>query len=471
MTTPYPVGPVPVTAAQVGTYFVEQYYRVLQEKPNFVYQFYSDTSTMLRIDGNNRETAANMLQIHNLIMSLNYTEVAIKTAHALESWNLGVLVMVTGSVQSKDFTGRRKFVETFFLAPQDKGYFVLNDVFHFIDEEPIHHHPSMLLAQNNIDSKLHAPNPIAESVPNYLLSEIHARDFVAPPDVKENGPVDNYSFPEQRLQQVPESENILEEHVVEEVNGSLQNSGSTVQDHLPASVEESAGEPQKHTYASILLAKGQSATSVNSQPSVSKNAPPASEWNQASQPPPQQSTTLSTSFERSGTEFFEEALDDEDEIRSVYVRNLLPTVSEAEIEEEFKNFGKIAPEGVVIRSRKDVGVCYAFVEFEDMTGVHNAVKAGSAIVAGRQVYIEERRPNSNIPSRFGRGRGRGRGSYQIDASRGRFGARNFGRGGGYDAGDRDYNRTRGNGYYRPSPRQDRGFSGHQVSRSGQNQSE
>lgn len=93
-----------------------------------------------------------------------------------------------------------------------------------------------------------------------------------------------------------------------------------------------------------------------------------------------------------------------DEIRSVYVRNLLPTLSEAEIEEEFKNFGEIVPDGVVIRSRKvksmhlfcqyilafriyiycaerlisvymqDVGVCYAFVEFEDMAGVHNAVK-------------------------------------------------------------------------------------------------
>lgn len=41
-----------------------------------------------------------------------------------------------------------------------------------------------------------------------------------------------------------------------------------------------------------------------------------------------------------------------DEIRSVYVRNLPTTVSEAEIEEEFEKFGKISPDGVVIRSRK-----------------------------------------------------------------------------------------------------------------------
>lgn len=89
------------------------------------------------------------------------------------------------------------------------------------------------------------------------------------------------------------------------------------------------------------------------------------------------------------------------------MRNLPPTVSESEIEEEFRQFGKIRPDGVVIRGRKvslssfltakfkvdcwllfialkcvdiqDLGVCYAFVEFEDMDGVHNAVKVSSCI--------------------------------------------------------------------------------------------
>ncbi|XP_041020467.1 protein FAR1-RELATED SEQUENCE 5-like [Juglans microcarpa x Juglans regia] len=40
-----------------------------------------------------------------------------------------------------------------------------------------------------------------------------------------------------------------------------------------------------------------------------------------------------------------------DEIKSVYVRNLPPTVSASEIGEEFKNFGKLSEEGVVVRSR------------------------------------------------------------------------------------------------------------------------
>lgn len=471
MATPFPI---PVTAAQVGTYFVGQYYQVLQQQPDFVYQFYSEASTMIRIDGNTRDTATAMLQIHSLVMSLSYTGIEIKTAHSLESWNGGVLVMVSGSVQIKDFSGKRKFVQTFFLAPQEKGYFVLNDIFHFIDDEPVHHHPAVLLAQSNLESKLNATTTIPDPVSNYLLGgEVQAREFLPPTEVKENGrPVDNYSFTEQRSQQVHDSEHILENDAAEESNGLLQNTMNAVQDHLPPAAEEPVGEPQKHTYASILLAfKGQPTQAVASQPSANKNMPLTSEWDHASQSTTQQSFLSSNTYERSVAEMAEEVptMEDEGEIKSVYVRNLPPTVSASEIEDEFKNFGTLSEEGVVVRSRKDVGVCYAFVEFEDMTGVQNAIKAGSVQIAGRQVYIEERRPNSNIPSRGAR-RGRGRGIY-AEAPRGRFGSRSFGRGTGYDVGDRDYNRPRGNGFYRPGLRQDRGFSGQQVSRSGQNPSE
>ncbi|XP_021897021.1 LOW QUALITY PROTEIN: putative G3BP-like protein [Carica papaya] len=456
---------------KVGTYFVGQYYHVLQQQPEFVHQFYSDASTMLRIDGNTRETAAGMLQMHALIMSLNFNAIEIKTAHSLESWNGGVLVMVSGSMQIKDFSVRWRFMQTFFLAPHEKRLFLLNDIFHFNDDEPVHHHPAVLLAQGNLDPKRNASAAIPEPVSNYLLGgEIPGREFVACADVKENGPVDNYNLPEQPLQQPLESENIVENNCADETNGSVTNTVNAIQDYLLASVEESVGERQKHTYASILrVAKGQSAPAAAEQPLNDKNNLPASEWNHPSQPVNQQQLVSSTIAERSVAETEEvSAIEDEGEIKSVYVRNLPSTVSESEIEEEFKKFGEIRPDGVVIRSRKDVGVCYAFVEFEDMSSVHIAVKAGSAQVAGRQVYIEERRPNSNIPLRGGRGRGRGRGGYQSEATRGRFSGRSFGRLSIQDGGEREYNRPRGNGFYRPGPRQDRGFSGHQISRSGQN---
>lgn len=101
-------------------------------------------------------------QIHRLVMSLSYTGIEIKTAHSLESWNGGILVMVSGSVHVKGYSATKKFVETFFLAPQEKGYFVLNDIFHYVDEELVLQHPIAYLPQINLDSKIHSSTIVRE---------------------------------------------------------------------------------------------------------------------------------------------------------------------------------------------------------------------------------------------------------------------------------------------------------------------
>ncbi|KAL2530859.1 Nuclear transport factor 2 (NTF2) family protein with RNA binding (RRM-RBD-RNP motif) domain [Forsythia ovata] len=446
--------PLPVTAAQVGTYFVGQYYQMLQNQPDFVHQFYSEPSTMLRVDGNTRGTASAMLQIHQLIMSLNYRGIEIKSAHSLESWNGGVLVMVSGSVHVKTFNVKRKFLQTFFLAPQEKGYFVLNDIFHYVDEEQILQHPLTYLSQSNFDSKLNASAMVQEQVSNYILGgEIQDREFAVPANIEENGPVKNYNYVEEQQHQVPETEKIVEDNFSVRSNGSLQGAMNSVPDHFSPPVEEPVMEPQKHTYASIL-AKGQPSPAVLSQSSFNKPMP--SEWQHAPESFSQPSVAASNTIERSGMETVEEAsaLEDEVEIKSVYVRNVPMTMAASEIADEFRKFGKLKPDGVAIRTRKDIDVCYAFVEFEDISGVQNAVQAYSVEIGGHQLYIEGRRPNRSNPTRGGRGRGRGRVSYQMEGTRGRFGGRGFGS-------DRDFNRPRGNGFYRQAPRQERAFSGDQ----------
>ncbi|KAJ0695547.1 putative Ras GTPase-activating protein-binding protein [Helianthus annuus] len=47
-----------VTASQVGSYFVQQYYQVLQQQPQFAHQFYTGSSTMVRVDGESTQTAS-----------------------------------------------------------------------------------------------------------------------------------------------------------------------------------------------------------------------------------------------------------------------------------------------------------------------------------------------------------------------------------------------------------------------------
>ncbi|KAL0286604.1 UNVERIFIED_CONTAM: Nuclear transport factor 2 [Sesamum calycinum] len=424
---------------------------MLQNQPNFVHQFYSDASTMLRIDGNTRETATAMLQIHQLIMSLNYNGIEIKTAHSLESWNGGVLVMVSGSVHVKDFSGRKKFVETFFLAPQEKGYFVLNDIFHYVDEEHILQHPISYLPQSSLDAKINYAAAARDQANNYMLGgDIQSRELVNPAKVEENGPVSNYKYPEEQLPQAPETKNILDENFSVQSNGSLQGTMNSIPDRLSSPIEEPIVETQKHTYASIdnlqCLLNPPRISPLLLNGSMYLNLLASHRLNHRTQ--------LRV------------------EVKSVYVRNVPTTMAASEIAEEFKKFGTLKPDAVAIRTRKDIDVCYAFVEFEDITGVQNAIKASTVQIGTHQLHIEGRRPNRNISTRGGRARGsRGRVSYQTEG-RGRFGGRGFGRGSHQDVIDRDYNRSRGNGFYRHAPRQERAYpTNQQGSRNGHNSSD
>lgn len=76
--------------------------------------------------------------INEKILSFDYKEykAEIETADAQKSYKDGVTVLVTGSLTGKDNL-KRKFAQSFFLAPQDNGYFVLNDVFRYVEDGEI----------------------------------------------------------------------------------------------------------------------------------------------------------------------------------------------------------------------------------------------------------------------------------------------------------------------------------------------
>ncbi|URD88119.1 Nuclear transport factor 2 (NTF2) domain [Musa troglodytarum] len=524
-----------VGAVQVGAYFLEQYYRILQQQPELVHQFYTDVSSMARFDGTATETATGMVikefsiantgleiilslstlsllavlfslekagdimsegakngegkvaltsfvpenvcpakivqQIHRLVMCLNFKGIEIKSAHSLESWNGGVLVMVSGYVQLKDYSVRRKFVQTFFLAPQEKGFFVLNDIFHLLEEEHVHQHPAAIVGHSNFETNLNVSSSVPETVSDYMLGEqVQAQDLVPPVHVEENDIVEKYGIPE-APQQLPQPDERIDEFPAEDT-ASYPSGLDTTREPRPATPEEPAGEPTRQTYASILRAKSQSGQSIPHPTSLTKTTHVASEWVHSSQSTAQQPQPAMVP-EKSSSEAVEEALpvEDEGEARSVYVGNLPSSISASDLEQVFKNFGRLRSDGVSIRSRKESDVFYAFIEYEDAIGVQNALKIESELdsdsqkmilhkiliaspiqLNGRLIHVEGRRPNSGAS----RGkRGRGRGGYPSEASRGRFSSRNFGRGSRQDSYDRDYNsRPRGNGY--PQRVQERG---------------
>lgn len=96
----------------------------------------------------------NLQGINEKIMSLNYGEfkAEIKSIDAQDSFNTGVLVLVTGYLTGKDNL-MRDFAQTFFLAPQDRGgYFVLNDIFRYV--EKVKHPDANKLSVDNAEVPL-----------------------------------------------------------------------------------------------------------------------------------------------------------------------------------------------------------------------------------------------------------------------------------------------------------------------------
>ncbi|XP_057808873.1 nuclear transport factor 2-like [Salvia miltiorrhiza] len=128
----------PVSAQVVGRAFVSQYYHVLHVSPELLHMFYKDISKVGRPeeDGSISITTTTKA-INEKLLGLKYGDlsVVIKSIDSQESFNGGVIVLVSGYMTGKDKRSRN-FAHSFFLAPQHKGYFVLNDMFRYVEAVP-----------------------------------------------------------------------------------------------------------------------------------------------------------------------------------------------------------------------------------------------------------------------------------------------------------------------------------------------
>ncbi|OWM90372.1 hypothetical protein CDL15_Pgr014674 [Punica granatum] len=354
------------TARVVGNAFVEQYYHILHQSPGLVHRFYQDSSLLSRPDAGGEMTTVTTTQaINEKILSLNYEDFTaeIKTADAQESHGRGVIVLVTGCLTGKDGV-RRNFTQTFFLAPQEKGYFVLNDVFRYLGEnesEPINPIPS-----NGISDSIPAPASTPEPEPPTA------------PDQPAVEPAT--SFEEEDLSNGPEicdltgnEESVVEDEAVEPQTLSL--------DTAPANEEDAP----KKSYASILkVMQGNVVPHKVHAPSSTAKASPTKDTPQllAKPPAPAPSGPSIDVVPESSTA-------PEGEGHSIYVKNLPYDATFELLEEVFKKFGPIKAEGIQ-------GSCFGFVEFENQGSMQSALEASPILIGDRLALVEEKRANNRV---------------------------------------------------------------------------
>jgi hypothetical protein len=121
----------------VGLIFVREYYTFLNKKPHRLYAFYNDDSVFVRGDeGVVSTTYKGQEEIRKKIEQCQFVDckVLVTQVDSQVSANNGILVQVLGEM-CNDNGPSKKFSQTFYLATQPNGYYVLNDIFRFLKDE------------------------------------------------------------------------------------------------------------------------------------------------------------------------------------------------------------------------------------------------------------------------------------------------------------------------------------------------
>ncbi|KAK4756542.1 hypothetical protein SAY87_006669 [Trapa incisa] len=421
-----PSGIVAPSADVVSKAFVYQYYLILHQSPEHVHQFYQDSSKLGRPEANGfMGVTSTMKAINEKILSLDYGELKaeITTVDAQDSHNGGFLVLVTGYLTGRDNV-RRKFTQTFFLAPQDKGYFVLNDMFRYVEDPQLSDANSISL--NDAEPPLAIEQGNKQDQENVVLLPVVE---VEQEEVEGQDEVDS-----------PGNEDVVvEETLVPEV------------DEIPVDPERTAESDDKYedvpkkSYASIVKVMKEGATvqiSVSS-PAPLKSTPKVQELPltaPTSHPSivEDQISSLKVTENVNGQENESDGL-------SVYLKGLSMNVTYPQIESECSKFGPIKSGGIQIRSQK--GFCFGFVEYEERSAAVAAIEASPINIGGRHVVIEPKKSTIrvNARERFPSGRP---GGFRTDGPRGRG---NYGGNRGYSRGEMnrpDFGNRNGNrGWY------------------------
>ncbi|BGP24222.1 RAN protein binding protein [Rhodotorula toruloides] len=124
-------------SARIGWAFLSQYYSFLNKDPARLHCFYTKRSTLIHgTEGEDSTPCYGQQEIHAKIMSLKLEDckVYISNVDSQSSAEGGIIVQVLGELSNANGPWR-KFVQTFFLAEQPNGYFVLNDICRYIKEE------------------------------------------------------------------------------------------------------------------------------------------------------------------------------------------------------------------------------------------------------------------------------------------------------------------------------------------------
>lgn len=349
--------------------FSHQYYTVFSAHLRYLYRFYDAASTMtvseVLENGSVRSNSGEgQTGIHNLVLDL-FEDTVVKLSHVLPQFSQdgGIVMQVNGMLIRKGV--ERCFTQSFFLAVQEKGYYVLNDILHITPSTPA--------------TSPRKENPPAGAPPAQVRinparkPKVHSRQEAAPtPHAYGHMSAPTHANGGHEVPHGAPSGG----HPSEE--GSIPNAKPTYAESLKVSPGNGAAAPRKaNTPEARAQRPNTPASPVETPPSqkagsvgVNAHLNGAGGAGTASNIPQRLNTS---SFPRNS---------------AVFVRDIPPNVDENSLQQAFAQYGDVT--NVVIRNgRRDLR--FAFVDFATTEAMDECLRKG-VTVGNRQLFIEEKKP-------------------------------------------------------------------------------
>ncbi|KAK6788513.1 hypothetical protein RDI58_012311 [Solanum bulbocastanum] len=360
-------------AEKVATAFVVQYYNILQTLIDQSYRFYKEKSVLSWPSSNGEiKSVTTSDGISDFIMSSHFkgSKVEVKTIDSQLSVAGGVLVIVMAYLIGQD-KSRKRFSQTFFLAPQETGYYVLNDIFRFIGEDK----SSTIVEENG---SIATPLATQSKAENNVDNEVDQKPLrPKEQEQKKKAPV------------------------------------------APVIVEN---EAPKITYASMIK-QGRSSPPKNvGLPSAPKNPQPNNFVKSSS-------TGVLKVASTPSTKAAQDNYNNDIEYKSIFVGGLLPNTTKNDLYAVIKEFGPLHIQDVQLKAYDvyEDGYCCGFVHFQDAISAQKAVHTHHVMVKGKRAYMRYKRTNkvhgerANSPSERGEFRSGRHSRSRPQSSDGRWG--------------------------------------------------
>ncbi|KAL4938578.1 hypothetical protein BDV06DRAFT_50289 [Aspergillus oleicola] len=449
-----------ISKDEVGWYFVEQYYTNMSRSPDKLHLFYSRRSQLVfGTEAESVPVAVGQKAIQEKIKQLDFQDCKVRVLNvdAQASFD-NILIAVIGEISNKQEPSR-KFVQTFVLAEQPNGYYVLNDVFRYLaDEEEVvedaaissdaaAEEPELLApAQTAAETSIETEGPKVDS--EEAVAEVdkkleHVEEAEKEAPAAETAPQTNGTEQAEAEPAAETAEKPAAAAEAEPVKPEEPAPEPTVSEPAPAIEQAPPARAVPKTWANIASKIGATAPVVPAIPVAPvKPAPAAAPASQPSAPAPaapaaatttetvpsQPSSTDGSGWQTAGHDHKKsQARAGDNQAVLGYIKNVTEKVNADQLKETLERFGKLTHFDVSRQKN-----C-AFIEFADRAGYNAAVAANPHQIGTEQIKVEERRPrggpyggNANYgPGRGGTGRGRG----DRAGSQGRGGFPREGRGG------------------------------------------